>query len=314
MNGTSYFSPRQLVGWDTDATNNIKALSQYTENGVTDRLNQFDIPSALADTAIDVYSDVGFLGLKAVVLTYSAVAGVGYRLHTVSDTDVVVNVGLKNSTAPTFTTFEPIAIQPLWDGNHVGLGYTPIIITSTSKDILILERDGLGGSAMTINSISLVIPGDTGKPLQWFGMFSSNRRDRFVFQENNGIFKLVYSYNGVTFKSVITLTKLFDTSSLNVETVYSGCQYNLPNIVPFSNLAISAWPALDTVLGNDCLGFNRREKLADGFGSYYWRITQVNSTLCGYVEPTPGAVDPDAPTQNFNDTFSYNVLEGFWQS
>ena len=151
---------------------------------------------------------------------------------------------------------------------------------------------------MTIRLISLVIPDDNGNPMEWFGMFNSNRRDRFIHQEDNGIFKLVYSYNAGTSTSVLTLLKLFDTSSLNVGTVYSGSQYNLPNITPYSNLAIAAWPVLDTVLGNDCLGVDRREKLADGFGSYYWRVSEVNSSLCGYVAPVVVDTSPGAPNLN----------------
>jgi hypothetical protein len=296
LNSTSDFSPRKVIGWDTDVANNIRALTRYSEAGVAKQLNQLGFPDALADDALDVYSDVVFLGLKAVVITNSN--SNGYNLCLVKLDDSFTTVGLKYSAVPKFASFTPVAIQPLWDGNVPGLPYTPIIITSTSKDILVLERDGVGGTPTTVNSISLVIPGDTGKVLQWFGMFSSNRRDRFVFQEGNGIFKLVYSYNSGTSKSVITLVKVFDTSTLNVEYVYSGSQYNLPLVAPYSDTLIDAWPIQGTVLGVDCLGFDKREKLADGYGSYYWHVSVVNSVDCSYVAPVPSDTGPGGANLN----------------
>lgn len=296
LNSTSDFSPRKVIGWDTDASNSIRALAKFTENGAAAILNQVDIPVALEEDAIAVYLDVEFIGLKAVVLTKSNADG--SNLHLVDENDVVVRHGLQFSNAPTFPQFSPVGIQPLWVGNDDVLSYTPVIVTSTSKEVLVLERDGLGGNPITVNMLSLVVPGDNGKPIEYVPMFNSNRRDLYVFQQDNGLFKIEYSWDGAGTTSVITLVKVFDTASLNVETVYSGCEVGLPDMTPYGESTIGPWPPYGDKLGEDCNNYDKRHKLADGFGGYFWKVVEVNSEDCGYTVPTPA--DTGYGGGNFN--------------
>jgi hypothetical protein len=120
-------------------------------------------------------------------------------------------------------------------------------------------------------------------------MFNSNRFDRCVFQENNGIFKLVYTWDGANTKSVITLEKIFATPvAMNISKIFSGCEFNKPDVEPYGESTIGPWPAYGTVLGDDCQGYNKRNKIADGFGGYYWKVVKLNSEDCGYIEPIAG--------------------------
>lgn len=296
LNSTSEFSPRKTISWDTDHNNNIRALVKFTEEGVESTLDQLQLPAAIVDKVDQVYSDVGFFDLKAVAITSDPTDGA--ELFLVQEDDNLVRFGLQFSDTPDFPNFSPKYILPLWDGNDSGLSYTPIIVTSDQFDVLILERDGLAGGNMTINIQTLTVPNDNTKPLQWLPMFSSNRRDRFVFQEDNGIFRVTYTWDGANTRSVIGLVKIFDTSTLNISEVYSGCEYNLPNVTPYDESEIGPWPAYGTVLANDCKDYNKRNKIADGFGGYFWKVVEVNSADCGYVVPIAG--DTGLGGGNFN--------------
>ena len=288
LNNTSAFSPRSVIGWDTDTNNNLRALAKFTEDGTAKVINQLAIPMALEASAFDVYCDVGFFDLKAIVLTRDDTAGA--NLYFVKNDDSIVRHGLMASVTPDFNTFDPKCILPLWDGSVQDITYTPILILSESNDVLVLERDGLGGNTITVRLLNVAIPDDNSKPIKWFSMFNSNRRDKLAFQEGNGIFKVIYAWDGATTSSQITLEKIFDTSTININNIYSGCQFNLPNVTPFSEAVIGTWPAHGTVLADDCVGFNKRNKIADGFGGYFWTTIKVNSEECGYVEPAPGGV------------------------
>lgn len=285
LNSTSVFSPRKLIGWDSDAANNVRAACRYLEEGAAETINQLDIPEDILPDIFETYSDVNFLGRKLVALGHNDATG--YNLYTVLEDDTVERTGLRFANAPVYGNFIPKAIFPLWDGNDDALSYTPVIVTSEAKDILVLERDGLGGGAMSINLVTLVVTDDNGKPLQWVPMFTSNRGDYFVFQEDNGLFRVKYEWDGATSKSKIELEKVFDTSTLNVSTVYSGSEIGIANKFPYDEAVIGQWPAQGTIIGNGCDGFDARNKVADGFGGYYWVVTQVNSEDCGYVNPVP---------------------------
>jgi hypothetical protein len=288
LNLTSDFSPRKLQGWDIDKNNNVRAAVNYVEDGVDKELDQLGLPDECKVGVITTYSDVGFLGIEHLVLTKDS--ALGANLWLVKDSTTADRVGLQFATTPQFGQFDPLDIIPLWEGNDDGISYTPVMITSKSEEVLIIERDGLGGNTPTITKITIDIPGDNGKPLQWIPMFNSNRFDVMAFQEDNGIFKVSYGWDGPNTVSLITLDKYFSTDSLGLEMVYSGCIYNQPNVEPYSESEIGPWPAAGTVLGDDCQGFTKREKRADGFGGYYWTVIETNSADCGFVAPTPGNV------------------------
>lgn len=297
LNNTSEFSPRTTLAWDTDKNNNIRALAKYQENGTETYLNQIDIPSSIQSDVITAYSDVDFLGLKVIAITYNDTDGNNFYM--VKANDDLVRVGLRFSDQPQFPNFEPTDIIPLWDGNDSAISYTPIIITGKDKNVLILERDGIAGGNMTINIQTLTVPDDNNKPLQWFPMFNSNRFDRCVFQENNGIFKLVYTWDGANTKSVITLEKIFATPvAMNISKIFSGCEFNKPDVEPYGESTIGPWPVYGTFISNECQGFTLKHKLADGYGGYFWKVISVNSPDCGYVEPVPG--DTGLGGANFN--------------
>ena len=76
--------------------------------------------------------------------------------------------------------------------------------------------------------------------------------------------------------------------NLNILDIVSGCQFNQPDVEPFGETVIGPWPAYGTVLGDDCQGYNKRNKIADGFGGYYWKVIKLNSEDCGYIEPIAG--------------------------
>jgi hypothetical protein len=136
--------------------------------------------------------------------------------------------------------------------------------------------------------IFVKVPDDNTKAIKWFPMFNSNRADMMVFQEDNGIFKLEYVWDAVNTVSRINLVKLFSLNSLNILDIVSGCQFNQPDVEPFGETVIGPWPAYGTVLGGDCQGYNKRNKIADGFGGYYWKVVKLNSEDCGYIEPIAG--------------------------
>lgn len=285
LNSTSNFSPRKLIGWDTDSANNIRAAAQYVEAGADETLNQLEIPDAILPDIFETYSDAGFLKRKLVALGFGAATG--YNLYTVKEDDTVERTGLKFATTPQFGNFVPKNIVPLWDGNDDAISYTPIIVTSEGKEVLVLERDGIAGGAMTVNLAAFTLDGDTNKPVKWIPMFSSNRTDMYVFQEDNGLFRVQYVWDGATSKSKIEMVKMFDTAALNIAAVYSGAEIGLENKFPYDESVIGPWPARDTVLGEGCDGYDKRQKLADGFGGYYWKVIEKNSETCGYVKPVP---------------------------
>lgn len=285
LNSTSNFSPRKLIGWDTDSANNIRAAAHYSEAGADETLNQLDIPVAILPDVFDTYSDVGFLDRKLVALAFNNATG--YDLYTVKNDDTLERTGLKFANTPKFGNFVPKSIVPLWDGNDDAISYTPIMVTSDTKEVLILERDGIAGGAMTVNMIAFTVADDTNKPINWLPMFSSNRTDVLAFQEGNGIFRVKYGWDGATGKSTITMEKIFDTATLNIEAVYSGAEIGLPNQFPYDEAVIGPWPPRDTVLGEGCDGYDKRQKLADGFGGYYWKVIEKNAESCGYVKPVP---------------------------
>ena len=287
LNNTSDFSPRQVVGWDTDATNNIRVLTKYVESGTAKTLNQLDVPEAIKNDVLDVYSDVGFLDLKSISLTHNATDG--FNLRTLRKDGTSKRHGLKGSVTPEFTDFEPTGIQPIWSGNDSVLSYTPIIILSKTAEVLVFEREASGYYALKYTTI--VVPNDNAKPLKWFYMFSSNRHDRFVFQEGNGIYKLTYSWDGAALASTIGLVKMFDTALLNLKDVYSGCEYNVPNVTPYGEATIGPWPVRGTKLAEECRGFDLWFKYADGFGDGYWEVKERNNVAtCNFVVVAPGGV------------------------
>lgn len=285
LNNTSDLSPRNTIAWDTDKNNNIRAYGYFTDKGVLTNYDQIDIPEILKQGIFAIYSDVEFLGLKAIVLANNVTDG--NNLYLIKPDNSYTTIGLKNSLSPQFTNFVPKGILPLWVGNDDVIGYTPIIIYSDSKDILVLERDGLAGANMTVNIQLLDVPSDNAKPIKWFPMFNSNRADMCVFQEDNAIFKINYTWDAANTVSVVSLIKMFDLATLNLKDVVSGCLFNQPDVEPFGETVIGPWPDYGTVLGNDCQGYNKRNKIADGFGGYFWKVIQTNSEDCGYIEPVP---------------------------
>jgi hypothetical protein len=296
LNSTSNFSPRKLIGWDTDSNNNIRAAAHYTELGADETINQLDIPDSILPDVFDTYSDVGFLGRKLVALAFNAATG--FNLYTVKDDDTIERTGLKFADTPVYGNFVPKSIFPLWGGSDDAISYTPVIITSDTKEVLVLERDGIAGGAMTVSMAALTLAGDTNKPLQWVSMFSSNRTEAYVFQEGNGVFKPEYEWDGAAGKSNIKMIKLFDTAALNIESIYSGAEIGLENKFPYDESVIGPWPPRDTVLGEGCDGYDKRQKLADGFGGYYWKVIEKNAESCGFVTPVPG--DTGYGGGNFN--------------
>ena len=288
FNSTSDFSPRQVMAWDTDASNNIRALARYTDGGNVTYLNQLSILGVPEADVLHVYSDVGFLGLKAVVITHSD--SEGHNLWLVKEDDTLVRHGLRFANAPVFPDFVPNGILPMWSGNVDAISYTPIVITSAGKDVLIIERDGLAGNTATVTLSSFTLAGDNAKAVQWVPMFTANRNDMLIYQEDNGVFVPEYVWDGASTTSSVVTTKLFDTAGLNLGVMYSGCQQGVDNVVPYDETTIGPWDPAGTVLGEDCQGFDRRERVSDGYGGYYWRVLETNSTTCGFVVPAPGNV------------------------
>lgn len=289
LNNTCDFSPRKVIAWETDSNNNVKVLSKYIEEGTPGVLNQMDIPVIHIDQTIDSYTNVHFMGLKNVILTSSLAEG--SNLHLIKEDDTDTRIGLALSSSPIFADFTPLYIQPLWDGNDDSIDYTPILILSTNKKVLVLERDGVGTGEPTVNLINLSIPDDNSKPTKWFSMFNCNRKDRFFFQEDNGIFRLSYNYNSSDSKSELTLEKLFSLSQFSVGDIYSGTELGLQNVSPYGEVPITTWPVSGDILGNDCQGYTKRNKVSDGYGSYYWTTVETNSSDCGFTTPVEVPLD-----------------------
>lgn len=285
LNSTSNFSPRKLIGWDTDSTNNIRAAAHYTEAGTDETINQLDIPDSILADVFETYSDVGFLDRKLVALAFNNATG--FDLYTVKNDDTIERTGLKFANTPKFGNFIPKGIVPLWDGSDDAISYTPVMVTSDTKEVLVLERDGIAGGPLTVNLIAFTVPDDTNKPIKWVPMFTSNRTDVYAYQEGNGLFKVEYTWDGAANKSKIDLVKAFDTATLNIDTIHSGAEIGVANKFPYDESVIGPWPARDTVLGDGCDGFDKRQKLADGWGGYYWKIIEKNSESCGYIKPVP---------------------------
>ena len=285
LNSTSNFSPRKLIGWDTDSTNNIRAAAHYIEAGADETINQLDIPDSILADVFETYSDVGFLDRKLVALAFNNATG--FDLYTVKNDDTIERTGLKFANTPKFGNFIPKGIVPLWDGSDDAISYTPVMVTSDTKEVLVLERDGIAGGPLTVNLIAFTVPDDTNKPIKWVPMFTSNRTDVYAYQEGNGLFKVEYTWDGAANKSKIDLVKAFDTATLNIDTIHSGAEIGVANKFPYDESVIGPWPARDTVLGDGCDGFDKRQKLADGWGGYYWKIIEKNSESCGYIKPVP---------------------------
>lgn len=297
LNSTSELSPRKVLAWDTDSANNIRALCTFNDGGIQN-LNQLSIADSFTDTVDNVtssiydtiacYMDVGFLGLKAALLTYDGLNGT--NLWLVKNDDSTVRHGLKFSPNPQYDQFDAVNFLPLWDASDTVLQYTPILITSTTNDVLVFERDGINGGDMTVNLISLVIPNDNSKPIEWIPMFNSNRDEFLIYQPSNGIYKLNYSWDPAGFQSQIDLTLLLSTVNLNIDKIYSGAQFNQNLATPFTEAIIGNWPPYGGILASDCQGYTKRNKLSDGYGGYFWKVVQTNSEDCGYVTPVPSDV------------------------
>lgn len=285
MNALSDISPRTLNAWDNDASNNIESLGLYTTDvteplGAKHRLDHYMFQ--VSGTLIDFSRDVKYLGVSHWLLVEDN--GV-WKLH-FTDTIIPNRTIDLFGGGGAFDAFKPEVNFHLWDYRDDGVSYVPYVFVG-GKRVLLLERMN-DQNTFDVTQHNLTIPGDNGQPLTPVKMYTANRRDYYFAQRGNGIFKLAYNWNISTEVSSITLERVhaLTGTALSDLTIISGCITGpIAANAPMESVLPDAIPA-GTFIGEECRGYTKYMRYADGQGGYYEDATP-ESLECGYV-----AVDP----------------------
>ena len=299
INVLGAYAPKKLVTWDVDDTNAVTAYSKYTTDNAQPFAEEFGRTNYSANISsnfnvLDIQHNVKFLDIDHVVYGYENIAGTDvYSLKIVDNLDVVTNHDLFGGTNPALVGFKPEAAIYLWEYQETN--YVPIIYYHDKKMILLNRLKEDGKFDITIHLVN--IPSDNGGQVKLIPLFSNNRRDFYLTQVGNGIFKFNYVYNTVTKAATITLVRVFNLNgALSDVTLISGAVRGLTTVTAPTVPLIPTFPANGTLLNTVCSGTTKVGVYADGVGGTYNQDIEVNSVDCGYVDPGPvpvGATNTD---------------------
>lgn len=291
LNATSSYSPRQILAWDTDSLNNFETIGRYTTNIATplDTKHNFDnYLFNITGTLIDFSRDVRYLGFRHWVLVDDA--GV-YKLHFTNGVMPEKTIEMFGSTTNVaLANFKPEVSFHLWDALDDVIGYIPYVFYHNNRVVILSRLDE--SDEFTADLFVLSIPGDNGNPLKPVKMYTANRRDYLFFQKGNGIFKLTYDYNGVTFVTTVGLEQVFSLTAGSQATfeIYSGAIHGIAAADAPQEADIPDFLPEGYYIGQSCgANYIMVQRYADGAGGYT-TVNIANSEDCGYVpESDPGA-------------------------
>jgi len=293
INVLGAYAPKKLVTWDVDDTNTVTTYSKYTTDNAQPFAEEFGRTNYSANISsnfnvLDIQHNVKFLDIDHVVYGYENIAGTDvYSLKIVDNLDVVTNHDLFGGTNPALVGFKPEATIYLWEYQETN--YVPIIYYHDKKMILLNRLKEDGEFDITIHLVN--IPSDNGGQVKLIPLFSNNRRDFYLTQVGNGIFKFNYVYNTVTKAATITLVRMFNLNgALSDVTLISGAVRGLTTVTAPTAPLIPTFPANGTLLNTVCSGTTKVGVYADGVGGTYNQDIEVNSVDCGYVDPGPAPV------------------------
>lgn len=293
LNVLSNYSPRRLVGWDTDTDNNIMALANYSLNRTLPLGESVNMVQVHADITLDpefkitlLNYDLVYVGVKHIAVTKNDTNF--YKLHVVKADDSVFTSDLSLSTSP-LHNFTPRAMSHLWEYTDDVDFYTPFILLG-AKEVALMERVDVDGN-YSITRHALTIPADNGADLMVIPLLNDNRRDILLYQKGNGIFKFVYTWDIIERVSTVNLSKIFDLATMKDVDFLTGCFVDSTPVEPYGEVKVPVIPPKGTVLDTICRGVNKVEVRADGRLGSYEVVIEVNSISCGYIPPVPGTVE-----------------------
>lgn len=282
INMMSRYSPRKVLAWDSDRLGNYETVGNYTTDLANPLASQWRITDYMYQTPgvlKDFSRDVKYLGVRHFILTENE--GKWY----LGFTDAVIptrTVGLFGSGGE-FNNFLPEVNFHLWDYLDEAASYVPYVFYGNKMALLLERLDNDNHFAITQHVLS--VPGDNGNPFVAIKMYTANRRDYWFAQKGNGIFKLLYSWDGINRISKVTVGRVFNlnTALLRDLEVTSGCITGIAaRQAPMEALIPDALPA-GYFIGQHCLGTTLVKRFADGNGGFYEESTP-NSVDCGFLK------------------------------
>lgn len=287
LNAMSSFSPRQILAWDSDAQNDVETIGRFTTNIATPLDTKFNFDNYLfniSGTLIDFSRDVRYLGYRHWVLVDD---GGVYKLHFTNGVQPEFTIEMFGSSENVaLATFKPEVNFHLWDHLDAAVGYIPYVFYHNSKVVLLSRLNS--SNQFTADLHVLTIPGDNGNPLKPVKMYTANRRDYLFSQKGNGIFKLTYSYNGITEVATVGLEEVFDLSGpsqAQIE-IQSGAIYGIVAANAPQEADVPDNLPLGYYIGWECSAVapttTKLHRYADGEGGF--TVTpEINSEDCGYI-------------------------------
>lgn len=289
LNALGQYSPRQILAWDTDSANNFETIGKYTTAINTPLDTNFNFDNYLfniSGTLIDFSRDVSYLGYRHWVLVDDA--GV-YKLHFTNGVMPELTIEMFGSTTNlALASFKPEVSFHLWEHLDTDIGYIPYVFYHNAKVVVLSRLDG--SNEFTADLHVLSIPGDNGNPLKPVKMYTANRRDYLFFQKGNGIFKLTYSFNGVTGVTTMALVEMFDLTAGSQATleIQSGAIFGITAMDAPQEADIPDNLPEGYYIGEICgANFTMLKRYADGNGGFTV-VEEANSEDCGYVPESDG--------------------------
>lgn len=287
LNVMGALSPRKIYGWDSDATSNLETIGAYTVNWATPydmKYNQDNYLFNVSGTLLDFSRDTRYLGFRHWILVND---GGVIKLHFTNTVMPEYTIGMFGSDNVSLSTFTPEVNFHLWDYLDAGAGYIPYVFYGNKKVVLLERATAPGVFNNTLHVLN--VPDDNGQPLVPVRMRNANRRDYCFAQKGNGIFRLVYTWDGITETSTVVLQKIFSltTASLNTLEIISGTQVGIAAANAPQEATLPDRLPNGTFIGFWCNGTTKMSRYADGNGGYYETPT-ADSTDCGFVVSLQG--------------------------
>lgn len=283
INALSTYSPRRILGWDTDAANNFETIGQYTMTPAAPYATPHNLDNYMFNitgTLRDFSRDAKYLGFRHWVLVDDADV---WSLHFTNTVQPEKTIGMFGSANITLTAFKPEVSFHLWDYLDAPQQYIPYVFYGGKRIVLLERLDDLLDFTATQHILN--IPGDNGNALVPVPMHNANRRDYLLAQKANGIFRVTYAWDGINKVSTIDLEKIFDLAAggLNTLDIISGTRTGVASQnAPLETMIPDQLPE-GTEIGWYCVGVDKHTRFADGAGGYTETVT-VDSADCGFVQ------------------------------
>ncbi len=283
MNALSNFSPRRVLAWDTDASNNHESVGAYTTTPTAPYATPFNQDNYLfgvVGNLKDFSRDVKYLGYRHWILVEDQDV---WNLHFTNVVQPEKTIGLFGSANIPLAAFKPEVSFHLWEYLDVPQQYIPYVFYGNKRIVLLERLDEFGDFTATQHILN--IPGDNGNALVAVPMHNANRRDYLLAQKGNGIFRVTYNWDGINKVSTIGLEKIFDLSAgaLTTLDIISGARTGIASQnAPMETMLPDQLP-LGTEIGWYCDGVDKHTRFADGVGGYTETVT-TNSADCGFVQ------------------------------